>query len=166
MVPVRWVSGNRQVIEYIEQGEGNIVAFVYNDGGRCNAGLPGKASDCVARAIAIATGEAYQDVCRALDSLARLERKGRRKRKVSNSQTGVHRYAKSKYLKARGWKFITTMGIGTGCRVHLRGDELPKGRLIVQVSKHLVAVIEGVINDTHDCSRDGTRCVYGYWINN
>jgi hypothetical protein len=24
-------------------------------------------------------------------------------------------------------------------------------------------VIDGVIHDTHDCSRGGTRCVYGYW---
>jgi hypothetical protein len=30
-------------------------------------------------------------------------------------------------------------------------------------SRHLVAVIDGVIHDTHDCSRDGTRCVYGYF---
>jgi|SRR5262245_25045412 len=27
----------------------------------------------------------------------------------------------------------------------------------------VVAVIDGVIHDTHDCSRDGTRCVYGYF---
>jgi hypothetical protein len=24
-------------------------------------------------------------------------------------------------------------------------------------------VIDGVIHDTHDCSRNGTRCVYGYY---
>jgi hypothetical protein len=55
------------------------------------------------------------------------------------------------------------MGIGTGCKVHLRDGELPMGRLIVKVSKHVVAVIDGVINDTHDPSRNGTRCVYGYY---
>lgn len=55
------------------------------------------------------------------------------------------------------------MGVGTGCKVHLRAAELPKGRLIVRVSRHLVAVLDGMIHDTHDCSRDGTRCVYGYW---
>jgi hypothetical protein len=37
------------------------------------------------------------------------------------------------------------------------------GKLIVSVSRHLVAVVNGVINDTYDCSRDATRCVYGYW---
>lgn len=25
------------------------------------------------------------------------------------------------------------------------------------------AVVDGVVRDTHDPSRDGTRCVYGYW---
>ena len=55
------------------------------------------------------------------------------------------------------------MGIGTGCTVHLADGELPMGTLIVSVSRHLVAVIDGVIQDTHDCSRGGTRCVYGYW---
>jgi hypothetical protein len=55
------------------------------------------------------------------------------------------------------------MRIGSGCTVHLRADELPPGRLIVNVSRHTVAVIDGVIHDTYDPSRDGTRCVYGYF---
>jgi hypothetical protein len=56
------------------------------------------------------------------------------------------------------------MAVGSGCKVHLRADELPSGRLIVRVSHHFAAVIDGVIHDTHDCSRGGTRCVYGYWV--
>lgn len=56
------------------------------------------------------------------------------------------------------------MSIGTGCKVHLTSNELPAGRLIVKVSKHLTAVINGVVHDTHDPSREGTRCVYGYYI--
>jgi hypothetical protein len=55
------------------------------------------------------------------------------------------------------------MAIGSGCAVHLRAEELPKGRLLVKVSGHLTAVIDGVLYDTHDCSRRGTRCVYGYF---
>ena len=31
------------------------------------------------------------------------------------------------------------------------------GRLIVAVSKHMVAVVDGVIHDTSDCSRNGSR---------
>jgi len=56
------------------------------------------------------------------------------------------------------------MSIGSGCKVHLDGNELPEGRLVASLSKHVAAVIDGVINDTYDCSREGTRCVYGYYI--
>jgi hypothetical protein len=35
---------------------------------------------------------------------------------------------------------------------------------VVRVSKHLVAVVNGVIYDNHNPSRDGTRCVYGYYV--
>jgi hypothetical protein len=45
--------------------------------------------------------------------------------------------------------------------VHLHPDDLPKGRLIVAIST--TVVIDGVLRDTHDCTRGGKRCVYGYW---
>ena len=66
-------------------------------------------------------------------------------------------------MKELGFEWTATMQIGSGCKVHLKSDELPKGRLVCVVSRHYVSVIDGVINDTHDCSREGTRCVYGYW---
>jgi hypothetical protein len=68
-----------------------------------------------------------------------------------------------RYLVDHGWTWTPTMKIGQGCTVHLRAEELPSGRLIVRVSRHMCAVIDGVIHDTHDPSREGTRCVYGYW---
>ena len=42
------------------------------------------------------------------------------------------------------------MAIGSGCKVHLADSELPFGRLVVSVSKHYTAVIDGVVHDTHD----------------
>jgi len=42
------------------------------------------------------------------------------------------------------------MAIGSRCKVHLADGELPPGRLVVSVSKHYAAVIDGVIHDTHD----------------
>lgn len=111
----------------------------------------------------IATGKPYQDVYDALNSLAVSERTGKRKRGVSSSRTGVYRTTYDKYLRSLGWTWTPTMQIGQGCKVHLRGEELPKGRLIVAVSKHLTAVIDGVIHDTQNPARDGTRCVYGYY---
>ena len=55
------------------------------------------------------------------------------------------------------------MQIGQGCKVHLKADELPGGRIVATVSKHYTAIIDGEIHDTYDCSRDGERCVYGYF---
>lgn len=139
------------------------MQYRYNDGGRAAAGYRGSTGDCVVRAIAIAAEQPYQQVYDALNALAVSERTGKRKRGKSNARTGVYRATYEKYLKAHGWRFVATMTIGSGCTVHLRADELPGGRIIASVSRHLVAVIDGVIQDTHDCSRDGNRCVYGYY---
>lgn len=137
--------------------------FVFHDGGRAAAGYKGLTGDCVTRSIAIATGKPYQEVYVALNRLALVERTGRRKRKCSNSRTGVFRRTYQRYLESLGWRWTSTMKIGSGCQVHLRASELPQGPLLVKVSRHLTAVIDGVIYDTHNCSRGGTRCVYGYF---
>lgn len=137
--------------------------FRFDDGGRAAAGYRGKAGDCVVRAIAIATGREYQEIYERVNAAALHERTGTRKRGKSNARTGVYRSSIKRVMKSLGWVWTPTMQIGSGCTVHLRADELPTGRLVVSVSKHLTAVIDGVIHDTHDCSRRGTRCVYGYW---
>lgn len=125
------------------------------------AGYTGSAGDCVVRAIAIATEQSYQSV---YDSLFEMNKSQRGKMRGKSPRDGGTRKATiKKYLSLLGWTFTPTMSIGSGCRVHLKSNELPSGRLIVSVSKHLVAVIDGIINDTYDCSRNGTRCVYGYF---
>lgn len=134
---------------------------VYDDGGREAAWFKGKTRDCVTRAIAIATGMRYPDVYSMVNEVCKRERPGIGVKR--SARTGVGKEATRALLRAMGWNWTPTMGIGQGCKVHLREGELPMGRLIVSVSKHLVAVIDGVIHDTHDPSRNGTRCVYGYW---
>jgi hypothetical protein len=47
-----------------------------------------------------------------------------------------------RYLESIGWTWVPTMFVGQGCQVHRDPDELPKGRLVVSVSKHLTAVID------------------------
>jgi hypothetical protein len=140
-----------------------LLKFQFDDGGRKAAGYKGKTGDCVVRSVAIATGLPYQQVYESVNELAGRERTGKRKRGISNARTGVYNTTTRKMLESLGWKWTPTMEIGSGCKIHLRADELPKGRLIVSVSKHLTAVVDGVIHDTHDPSRRGTRCVYGYW---
>lgn len=140
------------------------MKFNYNDGGRADAGYKGKTGDCVCRAISIATERPYKEIYDLINEFSKSERTGKRKKGKSNARTGVYTVTIKKVMAHLGWKWIPTMGIGTGCRVHLKDDELPKGRLVCNLSKHCTAVIDGVINDTYDCSRDGTRCVYGYFI--
>ena len=137
--------------------------WVYDDGGRAAAGYAGHTGDCLARAIAIATQLPYQQVYDEINQAAHGERTGTRKRGTSSARMGVYKRTTRTYLAALGWTWTPTMQIGAGCTVHLAASELPQGRIIVSVSKHLTAVLDGVIHDTHDPSRDGRRCVYGYW---
>ena len=136
----------------------------YNDGGRQAAGYRGYTRDCVCRAIAIATGKPYQEVYDAINILGKDERITQKRQRIrSSARGGVNRKTYDRYLKSLGWEWVATMGIGTGCKVHLADGELPMGRLIVRLSRHIVAVIDGVIHDTGNPARGGTRCVYGYY---
>ena len=141
------------------------MRFQFNDGGRAAEGFRHKkhCGDCVCRAIAIATQRPYSEIYDLILHYAEYERTGKRKRKISDPENGVGRYTHSRVMSLLGWEWVPTMGIGTGCKVHLCADELPAGRIVVNVSNHFTAVVDGVINDTYDPSRGGTRCVYGYY---
>ena len=141
------------------------MKFQFNDGGRAAAGFRQKkhCGDCVCRAIAIATGRPYGEIYALILNYAKQERTGKRKRGISDPENGVYRTTERKVMNALGWEWVPTIGIGTGCRVHLCADELPAGRIVVNVSHHFTAVVDGVINDTYDPSRGETRCVYGYY---
>jgi hypothetical protein len=137
--------------------------WVFNDGGRAAAGFT-ETGDCVCRAIAIATEQPYQTFFENLSALGWFPGS-----EMKRGDDGLYRprpdnesQLTREYLAALGWTWTPTMRIGSGRKAHLRADELP-GRSYNSFSKHLVAVIDGVIHDNHDCSRDGTRCVYGYW---
>ena len=137
--------------------------FVYDDGGREEAGYKGYADDCACRAISIATGMPYKDVYTMINDYGKRERNSKRRTTKSSARTGVYKSTFHKIMEDLGFEWIPTMKIGSGCTTHMRKDELPIGTIICNVSKHYVCVIDGVIHDTYDCSRDGTRCVYGYW---
>jgi len=171
------------------------MQFVFNDGGRAASGYKGECGDCVCRAIAIASGLPYAEVYTALangNDNTRITK--RRKPKGRSARNGV--YVKTKwfkdYMAGIGFEWIPTMLVGQGCKTHLNASELPAGRLVVSVAKHYTCVIDGVLNDTWNCSQhaatiypasclinipkgavrlangdwsyDPERCVYGYWI--
>lgn len=139
------------------------LPWIYDDGGRSSAGFKGTASDCVCRAIAIVTGLNYKTVYDEIN-LQAFEYHRRHGGEPSHARTGIQSKLTRKIMEGYGFCWNPTMLIGSGCTVHLRIGDLPhRGRLICSVTKHVTAVIDGWINDTHDPSRSGMRCVYGYW---
>lgn len=137
--------------------------WIYNDGGRAAAKFKGHTGDCLCRAVAIVTGRDYAEVYDEINAACKKEYRTKGRRAPSSARMGVYRPTAKRYLEGLGFTHTATMGIGTGCKVHLRADELPAGRLLVSVSKHWTVMIDGLVHDTHDCTRKGTRCVYGYW---
>src|SRR5262249_52062120 len=55
---------------------------------------------------------------------------------------GVSHEAYGPYLESLGWRYTSTKHLPPGKGGHLRADELPPRRLMVQLPNHLVAVIE------------------------
>lgn len=140
--------------------------YVYNDSGRAAAGRKGSAGDCVARSVAIASGRPYAEVYARLAAgmgSQRVTHKTKRRGATASHGVNVKRKWFKDYMAELGAVWVPTMTIGSGCKVHLNARELPAGRLVVSVSRHYTAVIDGVINDIYDPRRDTGRCVYGYW---
>jgi hypothetical protein len=125
------------------------MRFEYNDGGRKAAGYQGNTGDCVCRSIAIATKLPYAYVYMLLNEQAQQQRITKCQPKRGSARTGIYKTTIKRFMEMLGWRWTPTMAIGSGCKVHLRGDELPTGRLIVSVSKHITCVIDGVIHDTY-----------------
>jgi hypothetical protein len=176
---------------FIYEASESVMTFVYDDGGRKTAGFSGPAGDCVARAVAIASRRPYLEVYERLAEINQAFRGRRRRKSAKGVRTAAHGIPMSvafkRYMGELGFTWVPTMFIGQGCKIHLHEGELPAGRLVVSVSRHLTAVIDGTIRDTHDPRREITvigprilvdergqrrnevlgvqrRCVYGYWV--
>lgn len=160
---------------------GMSMPWHFNDGGRKAAGYKGFAGDCVVRAICIVGALEYP---RVYDELFERARAHNARRPAKNQKTtvsprdGVRRAVYHPYLIESGWQWAPLLGIGTGCQTHLAADELPStGRLLIRLSKHLTALIDGTLHDIYDPQRFTekylesqvtilvpTRCVYGYYL--
>jgi len=167
-------------IKSCEYWDGNASMPVeIDDGGRNAAGFKGRAGDCVTRSIAIAAGLPYQAVYDVLATGNQNQRLTKRSSRQTGKRTASHGINTTRkwfkdQMAAWGFRWVPCMQIGSGCKVHLLRGELPSGRLVVALSKHYTAVVDGVVHDTFDPHRttlwckDGVtgmshRCVYVYW---
>ena len=133
------------------------MTFQYNDGGRADAGYKGKARDCGARAMAIALQINYKQ---AYNELAEANAKGKHGKGIKSARRGVYKDDFSRVLEAHGWIWMPAPKFdGRKARVY----DMPAGRVIARMARHLVAVVDGVAQDTWNCTG---KMVYGYWAKN
>lgn len=115
--------------------------YIFNDGGRKALGLYNLEGDCVVRAISIAFKRHYRDVYQELQKMQNRwdadQTWGRSIRKG-----GVWDQVYEKYMSDNGWERARNAG---------RTDNLPlHGRYILEINKHLMALINGNIQDDLD----------------
>jgi hypothetical protein len=145
--------------------KGRKTRWIRDDGGQ-PAGVRG---GCVVRAIAIATGKPHREVHQELIEATRRYVSTHRNRVVEwikrsrgargyDPLHGSYAEIYGPYLeKHLGWQRVSY-------NARLRADELPPGRLIVEVHRHLVAVIDGLVHDTYNSGGAGRRPVKAFYI--
>lgn len=127
------------------------MTYIFNDGGRQEAGYKGRAGDCGARALAIATKIDYQTAYKLIAT--------------ANSSMGYAKSARNGIRKEIYHEVLTVLGFKWYPAPKFVGRkakcvDMPKGTVIARQAHHFVAVIDGVPHDTWDCSH---KMVYGYW---
>ena len=132
------------------------IIGVIDDGGREKAGYPGKARDCVVRAISIVTKTPYGDVHSALNSACIAHGN------INVDKVGTPHFITRKYMKMYGGKW-TSMSKISKHPTYLVPSLFPKGRIIAHIRHHVVPIIDGVIHDIGDPVKKGKQKVYGYW---
>lgn len=128
-----------------------MLNFKYNDGGRQAAGYKGNASDCGARAMAIALGIDYKV------AYTELAQANKDKGHAKSARNGIYKDIYEDVLKKYGWIWHAAPKIN-GRKA--RCSDMPLGTVIARQAGHYVAVINGIPNDIWDCSH---KMVYGYW---
>lgn len=144
--------------EALKQPQKGRFQWIYDDGGRAQAGRRGKVGDCVCRAITIATGKQYEWVYSVLNERCKPLRKTPKSRKPS-PQFGLANPIWEPLLFQEGWHYCELERMEQFNDRHVPQE----GISIVFQSGHLTAVKHGVIRDTYDSSYKGTAWIKGFY---
>ena len=110
-------------------------------------------NDCVKRAITIATGKGYTEIQKELNRLKKVTGC----EKFNDNRN--YKYYLEKILRCKKLSFPAQAGFS-----RMNGErfcqEYPSGKYILRMAGHLSCCVDGVINDTWDCSE---KCVYNAW---
>ena len=123
-----------------------MIGYVYDDGGRSEAGYKGAAGDCVARAMAIMLEEPdgsrpYRYCYRTL-AQGNADAGGTR-----SARNGVMTKIYSKIFEAHG---LTKVKLPKGPRPTYTEAYERYGNCLVKTTKHVCAIINGQLHDTFD----------------
>jgi hypothetical protein len=127
------------------------MSYVYNDGGRKNAGYKGLAGDCGARAIAIALDMDYKTVYKL------VAEENKNMGFAKSARDGVHKFVMTAVLNRLGWFWVEAPKYKSR---KAKAVDLPAGTYIARQARHFVAIKDGIPQDTWDSSE---KMVYGYW---
>jgi len=111
-----------------------------------------RSSDCVIRAISLATGKSWHEVFDGLCEIARpLYR-------VPNEKIVYE-----KYMEQLGYtkKLMPTKDNGTKYTVREFCKVMKSHTLMVAVANHCTCIKDGKVHDIWDC---GGKCVLNYWV--
>lgn len=130
--------------------------FVMDDSGRSASKRPKQDNDCTVRALAKACALDY-DV-----AYEKLQAAGR----ICNRGFDFKKWAKTNKVYERSFTWKALQAVKGQPRMTLAkfAEEYDDGYYIARLSKHVVAVCNGVVYDTFENRPD--RCVYGYWRHN
>lgn len=121
--------------------------WIKNTGGRERYYKATNVRDCVTRAIAIANNMDYKTTYKMM-----WEYQG------ESPRNGVYPEATDKCLFDLGWEYKDL----AKQRIRMNEFEFPNGIIICRIKGHITTIIDGVINDTWNCSIKNP-VVIGYW---
>lgn len=132
-----------------------LIGYVFDDGGRKKAGYKGRTTDCIVRAIAIATQLPYEEVYKRIADMrykwgySRTGKGGRLP--VRPMPQGFRRPKKEtrmkRYMKAFGFQKVR---LPRGPKPTYTEAYKKYGNCIVKTTKHICALREGALHDTFD----------------
>ena len=119
-----------------------MIGFVYDDGGRADAGYRGKTGDCVIRATAIATGLEYEKLYK---KFARLNKK---RYGIATGRQGVAKKDYEPVLESLGFVKRSRQK-GSKWETFTQAYQY-YGDCIIVFPHHMAAIVDGNLRDTED----------------
>lgn len=124
--------------------------FRWNDAGRSTSKRPKQKNDCTVRAIALTCKVSYDE---AYDAVATMGRKSGQRWDIPKKPFELF----GNYLI---WHPL--QAVKGEPRMRCCDMDQISNRMILRISKHVFAVVDGVVLDT-SCDYMFENCVYGYW---